>query len=89
MPSGDVQMRRLTSANIHDTNENSENVRIRDEVVPAFSPDTRLALPPYSLTVISWHAPSNGETGQASESVRFKIKPVHSNVQVEIINGRQ
>lgn len=57
-PSGNVQVSQLTSANITDTNEESENVRIIVRQASAFNPSARFTLPPYSITVLNWQSPN-------------------------------
>jgi hypothetical protein len=53
-PSGTVEMSRLTSAAITDTNETSSKVNIRTQSLPDFSSSDGLSLPPYSMTVLRW-----------------------------------
>jgi len=54
-PSGDVQMRQLTSARLTDTNEVSSTVNIRSETLAGFDSASTLRLPPYSMTVLTWN----------------------------------
>jgi alpha-L-arabinofuranosidase len=54
-PSGTVQMSRLTSANITDTNELSQKVDVKHETLQHFNSAAPYALPPFSMTVLSWN----------------------------------
>ena len=54
-PAGTVAIRQLTSPNITDTNEDAELVKITEKQ-KAFQSQTRLTLPPYSITVLSWQS---------------------------------
>jgi len=60
-PSGTVTMRRLTSANITDTNESSDTIAITTSTLSNFDGSTTLTLPPFSMTVLS----SDGTTQSA------------------------
>jgi len=51
---GDVQVSRLTSINITDSNEFAQNVEINHETLQDFDPGKPYSLPPYSMTVLSW-----------------------------------
>jgi hypothetical protein len=53
-PGGTVQMQQLTSANLTDTNENSNVISITPSTLAAFNPAAGLTLPPYSMTVLTW-----------------------------------
>ena len=53
-PRGEVQVSRLISAQITDSNEDSEKVRITHAKLSGFQPDAPYSLPPYSMTVLSW-----------------------------------
>jgi hypothetical protein len=53
-PSGTVEMSRLTSAAITDTNETAVKVAIRNQVLTNFSNSEGLSLPPFSMTVLRW-----------------------------------
>jgi hypothetical protein len=55
-PVGAVQMQQLTSANLTDTNENSNVVSITPSTLNSFNPAAGLSLPPYSMTVLTWTA---------------------------------
>ena len=52
-PSGTVQVGRLTSANLTDTNENSSVVSIANSSAN-INPSTGVTLPPFSMTVYTW-----------------------------------
>lgn len=49
-----VEVSRLTSANLTDTNEQAQTVAIKHETVQNFDQATPYSLPPYSMTVLSW-----------------------------------
>lgn len=53
-PSGNVQMQQLTSANLTDTNEDSNVVMINPSVLSNFNGTSGLSLPPYSMTLLTW-----------------------------------
>jgi hypothetical protein len=53
-PHGSVQVSRLTSAHLTDSNETAHNVSIRRESLSVFNPAAPYSLPPYSMTLISW-----------------------------------
>jgi hypothetical protein len=55
-PHGRVQMSRLTSAKITDSNETSATVATKKETIAAFDPAAPLSLPPFSMTLLSWTA---------------------------------
>jgi hypothetical protein len=55
-PAGAVQMQQLTSANLTDTNENSNVVNIASSTIASFNGPSGLSLPPYSMTVLTWTA---------------------------------
>jgi len=52
--SNPVQVSRLTSAHINDTNELAQTVDIKHETLSDFDPARSYSLPPYSMTVLSW-----------------------------------
>ncbi len=56
MPRGDVQVSRLTSAKITDSNETTQNVAITSSKLKDFNPASPYVLPPFSMTVLSWEA---------------------------------
>ncbi len=58
-PFGLVTMRRLTSASLSDTNEDSAQVNITTQTLGGFNAATGLSLPPYSMTVLTWTAGSS------------------------------
>lgn len=70
-PSGTVQLQRLTSTNITDSNETAENVRIVSQTLTGFAPANPFSLPPFSMTVLKWNG--SGQTPSA---------PVLSNVSI-------
>lgn len=47
-------LRRLTSANMTDSNEAAETVKVTEQEIADFADGYRIALPPFSLTVVSW-----------------------------------
>jgi alpha-L-arabinofuranosidase len=51
-PSGSVTIKRLTSANITDSNENAENIVVTTQTSSSFDPAATMSLPPFSMTVI-------------------------------------
>lgn len=53
-PHGSVKVSRLTSANITDSNEVSEKVVTKSNVVEKFDPNAPYSLPPFSMTVLTW-----------------------------------
>jgi len=53
-PVGSVQVSRLTSKKITDTNEEQSNVSISDEGVHAMSAGVPQTMPPFSMTVYRW-----------------------------------
>jgi hypothetical protein len=53
-PHGAVQVSRLTSANITDSNEASNTVKITHDTLSGFNPASPYPLPPYSMTVLTW-----------------------------------
>jgi hypothetical protein len=53
-PHGKVEVSRLTSAKITDINENAPMVAITPESLAALDPAAPYALPPFSMTVLSW-----------------------------------
>lgn len=57
-PNGTVSMQRLSSPNITDSNEASNTVGIAYSVLTDFDPDQAFSLPPFSMTVLQWAAPS-------------------------------
>ena len=52
-----LEVGRLTSANLTDTNELEQKVAIKHETVQDFDPAKPYSLPPYSMTVLSWSVP--------------------------------
>jgi hypothetical protein len=58
VPGGTVQMTQLTSANITDTNETSSVVAPVTSTLSSFNAATGMTLPPFSMTVLTWAAPS-------------------------------
>ncbi len=52
-PSGSVTIKRLTSANLTDSNESAENVVVTTNTVSNFDPAATMTLPPYSMTLIT------------------------------------
>jgi alpha-L-arabinofuranosidase len=53
-PHGPVQVSRLTSAKITDSNEFAQNVTTTHDSLPSLDPAAQYALPPFSMTVLSW-----------------------------------
>ena len=53
-PVGSVTLRRLTSANITDNNELSQVVAPSTAIVADFDPSQPMALPPFSMSVLTW-----------------------------------
>lgn len=53
-PVGSVTLRRLTSANITDNNELSQAVAPSTAIVADFDPSQPIALPPFSMSVLTW-----------------------------------
>jgi hypothetical protein len=53
-PRGVIRMSRLASAHPGDNNENAQVVSIKREKLLGFNPNTPYALPPCSMTVLSW-----------------------------------
>src|SRR5207253_1019034 len=53
-PTGVVTLRRLTATNITDTNENAQTVTISEPALSNFAPGQSLALPPFSMSVLTW-----------------------------------
>ena len=51
---GKVEVGRLTSAHIDDTNEDAQKVAITHSTVENFDPKQPYSLPPFSMTVLSW-----------------------------------
>jgi hypothetical protein len=54
VPTGTVQVGRLTSANITDSNETSNTVATVNSTLTNFNPAAQYTLPPYSMTVLTW-----------------------------------
>jgi hypothetical protein len=52
-----IEVGRLTSANLTDTNELAQTVAIKHETLRDFDPAKPYSLPPYSMTVLSWRKP--------------------------------
>lgn len=55
-PTGSVTLKRLTSANITDHNETADVVTHTMQQLASFNPAAPLSLPPFSLTLLQWHA---------------------------------
>jgi len=55
-PTGSVQISRLTSKKITDTNEEQSNVSITDQGTHTVSAGTTQTMPPFSMTVYTWTA---------------------------------
>jgi hypothetical protein len=55
-PSGSVTLKRLTSANITDHNEAADVVTHTMQQLADFNPAAPLSLPPFSMTLLQWHA---------------------------------
>ncbi|MBI5802569.1 MAG: immunoglobulin domain-containing protein [Verrucomicrobia bacterium] len=53
-PSGAVTLKRLTSANITDNNEDSLNVAPTTNTFSNFNPAANISLPPFSMNVFEW-----------------------------------
>ena len=53
-PQGTVNVSRLTSVNITDSNEATKTVDIIHNTLSGFNPAAPYSLPPYSMTVLSW-----------------------------------
>ena len=51
---GKIEMSRLTSAHIDDTNEDAQKVAITHSTVENFDPKQPYTLPPFSMTVLTW-----------------------------------
>jgi hypothetical protein len=49
-----IQVSRLTSSNISDSNEFAQKVDIKHETLQDFDPTAPYSLPPFSMTVLSW-----------------------------------
>jgi len=52
-PSGSVTLKRMSAANITDTNESADNVTVTTQSLANFGAASMLTLPPFSMTVIS------------------------------------
>ena len=59
VPNGTVTVRQLTSSQISDTNETANLVVPTLNTVPNFNATSVFSLPPYSMTVLTWAAPSS------------------------------
>jgi hypothetical protein len=55
-PRGTLEMSRLSSKLISDTNESKPTVGITENTVSGFNPAAAYKLPPYSMTVFQWTA---------------------------------
>jgi len=55
-PAGSVEVSRLTSNKITDSNEVHSNVAITNNTIANFRPRTPFAVPPFSMTVLRWSA---------------------------------
>jgi len=58
-PSGNVTIKRLTSANLTDTNENAETIAVTTETATNFDPAATMTLPPFSMTVLLQDVPQS------------------------------
>jgi hypothetical protein len=58
-PRGLLTLKRLTSANITDNNENAANVSISTQTLSNFDPSQNLSLPPYSMNAFRWSEPAS------------------------------
>lgn len=57
-PAGNLTLRRLTSANITDNNENADIVVPTSQALVNFDPAQALPLPPFSMTLLQWEPPA-------------------------------
>jgi hypothetical protein len=53
-PHGNVEVSRLTSEHITDSNEDAQKVSITHDKISGFHTEAPYSLPPYSMTVLSW-----------------------------------
>jgi hypothetical protein len=53
-PHGTIQVSRLISDHITDSNESAQTVSIKMDTLQNFNPAAPYSLPPYSMTVLSW-----------------------------------
>lgn len=65
-PTGSVTLKQLTSARITDNNEFSNVVGVVTQAVSNFNPAAPLALPPFSMTLLTW---ANGTNNAAETNV--------------------
>lgn len=68
-PKGNVQMARLTSTNLTDTNEQKNVVAPTTAQISNFDPSVATSLPPFSMTVFTWNGSvSSAPPAQATTS---------------------
>jgi hypothetical protein len=68
-PTGTVNVGRLTSANITDTNETSNTVQTVNSTVTGFNSSSSFTLPPFSMTVLTWGGGTESTTPAAATPV--------------------
>ncbi len=68
-PGGTVTLKRLTAANITDSNEDTNNVATTEETLNNFDSAAALPLPPYSMTLWQWGS------GAGASSPRITMDP--------------
>ena len=56
-----IEVSRLTSAHINDTNEDAQKVSIARSALEHFDPAQPYSLPPFSMTVLTWGGESHGK----------------------------
>ncbi len=77
-PQGNVEVSRLTSANITDSNETSPTVAITHPKQEPFNPASPYSLPPFSMTVLTWDAQNlHLNKGAAPRPPASKSLPMH------------
>lgn len=76
-PHSKVEVSRLTSAHITDTNETAQTVSITHETLVNFNPEAPYSLPPYSMTVLTWETSGNRSSGSqpATRTSASHLKP--------------
>jgi alpha-L-arabinofuranosidase len=78
-PHGTVKVSRLTSANITDSNEESEKVKTKTGTLENFDPNAPYALPPFSMTVLTWDASgahfAGASTSHVAHPTQLATKP--------------
>ena len=74
-PQGTVQVSRLTSKNITDSNESSQTVDTTHATLESFNAANPYLLPPFSLTVFTWDTYNSSFTASRSGST---TNPSHS-----------